>query len=155
MNPQSASAPTATSTMQVLDNYVAAWNTRDGAAVVDSMAPGGTYVNPQMSAPASGDELVGYIAVLASAFPDYAFTYEAFDCGQQCFINWTMTSTYTGTLPGVPGPTGASFKISGLDRLEVDAEGIHSVVTYYDQLGQLLQLGIDVSLSVPGSDSSN
>lgn len=157
MNEQSASSSTttATSTMQLLDNYAAAWNTRDGAAVVASLAPGGTYVNPQMPAPASGDELAGYIAALATAFPDFAFTYEAFDCGQQAFIHWTMTGTYTGPLPGVPGPTGASFTIRGLDRLEIDADGIRSVDNYFDQVNQLQQLGINVELSVAESGSDN
>lgn len=155
MNSQSASASTATSTKQLIDNYAAAWNSRDGAAVVASLAPGGTYVNPQLPGPASGDELAGYITALATAIPDYAFTYESWDCGQQAFVHWTMTGTYTGPMPGLPGPTGASFTLRGLDRLEIDEEGIRSVDNYFDQVGYAQQLDIEVTLSLAESDSSN
>lgn len=159
MNNQSASSATATvaSPTQLVEAYVAAWNARDGAAVVAALAPGGTYVDPGLPEPVSGDALVGYITTLATAIPDFAFTTESFECGQHVMLHWIMTGTYTAPMPGLPEPTGAWFTLHGLDMIEIGADGIVSVDNYFDQLNWLLQLGIDVSLSVrepaPGTDS--
>lgn len=147
MNNQSAPTNPGASPSLLVEAYLAAWNSRDGARVVASLAPGGTYVDPLLPGPVSGDALAGYVATLTTAMPDLAFTGETFDSGQHVTLRWTMTGSFTGPLPGVPGPTGASFALPGLDIIEVGPDGINSVDGYFDQLTLLRQLGVDVTLS--------
>src|SRR4051812_5836169 len=44
-----------------LDRYFDGWNTRDGAAVVAALTPGGTYEDPTTGGPLSGDALAANV----------------------------------------------------------------------------------------------
>lgn len=136
----------------LVDAYVEAWNTRDGAAVVATLAPGGTYLDPLLPGPASGDVLAGFVSALAAAIPDFRFTWSVYDCTDHAFALWMMSGTHTGELPGVPGPTGASFELPGSDFFSFDEHGITSVVGYFDQMTLFRQLGIDAQLSIAEHD---
>lgn len=140
----------AQSTRAAVDAYVKAWNTRDGAAVVDTMTPAGTFVDPIITSPISGPELAGYVAALATAFPDFAFTWDVPVVeGSRALLRWTMTGTYEAPLPGLPGPTGASFVGPGIDIVDVVDGRVASVVGYWDQIAFMRQLGLDVQVSAP------
>ena len=151
--------PTTNSPVQRVEAYLAAWNAHDGAAVVDEFAAGGTYVDPFLPGPLAGDNIAGYVTALATAMPDLAFTKEAIlATGNRVVLAWLMTGTYTGPLEGLPGPTGATGELRGVDLIDVRPDGILSVVGYFDQITMLRGLGLDVQISeithageVPGS----
>ena len=130
--------------------YVAAWNSHDGAAVVDSLAPGATYVDPLLPGPVSGEGLASDVAALAAAVPDLTFLEEETIVeADRVALAWLVTGSYTGSaLPGLPGPTGAACQLHGVDLIDVGPEGIRSVVGHFDQLAMLRQLGVDVQ--IPG-----
>lgn len=132
---------------QLVDAYMAAWNSRDGAAVVDSLAPAGTYIDPMLPGAVSGEALAGYVQTLAAAMPDYSFTWETFEGAERVMLQWTMRGTWTGPMPGLPEPTGASFALRGLDIIEVGPEGISAIEGYFDTAGLLRQLGIEMIMA--------
>lgn len=140
------SAPAVGSPAQLVDAYIAAWNSRDGAAVVDSLAPGGTYVDPMLPGAVSGETLAGFVQGLAAAIPDYAFTWQTFEGAERVTLQWTMRGTWTGPMPGLPEPTGASFALRGLDIIEIGPEGISAVEGYFDTAGLLRQLGVEMTM---------
>lgn len=144
-------APAVGSPAELVDAYMAAWNTRDGAAIVDSLAPGGTYVDPMLPGAVSGEALAGYVQALATAMPDYEFTWETFEGAERVTLQWTMRGTWTGPMAGLPEPTGASFALRGLDIMEVGPEGITAVEGYFDTAGFLRQLGIEITMGAGAS----
>lgn len=148
MNDNAASATETRSRSELVDANVEAWNTRDGEAVLASMAPGATYIEPKLPEPVSGEAFVDYVQSLATAFPDYVFTWQTFEAPERVTLHWTMSGTFTGPLDGLPGPTGASFALPGVSLYEVGAEGITDIEVYFDQVGFLSQLGIGIDLSV-------
>ena len=65
------------------------------------------------------------------------------------FVPWRLQGTFTGPLPGMPGPTGATFDLPAVDVITVGPEGIVSVVGYFDQKTYLEQLGLQVVIAAP------
>lgn len=153
MSGNSASSQ-ASSPTQLVEAYLAAWNTRRGASVVVALAPGGTYADPLLPGPVSGDDLAGYVGALAQAVPDFSFTAgEILESGDRVTLSWQMTGTQSGPpMPGLPGPTGGVLDLPGVDLIEVGSEGISSVVGYFDQITLLRQLGMDVSIGLAQPD---
>lgn len=135
-----------------VDAYMEAWNTRNGAAVIATLAPGGTYSDPLLPGPVSGDALAGYVSAFAAAMPDLRFIWSVYECTDHAFALWTLSGTHTGELPGVPGPTGASFELPGSDFFSFGEHGITSIVGYFDQMTLYRQLGIDVQLLIAGQE---
>lgn len=56
------------------------WNDHDGAAVTDLFAPDGTYVDPTLPGPLSGEGIAMYVAGLVAAFRDLAFAVKKDQC---------------------------------------------------------------------------
>jgi SnoaL-like domain len=76
-----------------------AWKDHDGQAVVETLAEGGTYVDPTLPEPLSGNDLKAYIEALAAAFPDLHFVAESIIAdGGRVVLQWRMTGTNTGPL---------------------------------------------------------
>jgi steroid delta-isomerase-like uncharacterized protein len=114
--------------------YVDGWNAHDGTAVLATFGPGGTYVDPSLPGPISGDAIASYVAVYASAFPDLHFTVEEVIAeGSRVVLPWRMQGTNTGPLPDLPEPTGRTCDLPGIDVITVGPDGISSIVGYFDQ----------------------
>jgi steroid delta-isomerase-like uncharacterized protein len=138
------------SPVQVVEAYLQAWNDRSGQAVVQTLADGGTYVDPTLPGPVAGDDLKGYVDALVEAFPDINFENEGImAAGDRVVLQWRMTGTNTGPLPGMPAPTGGTSNLPGIDVITVGPAGIISVVGYFDQLTFLGQLGVEVQVGPP------
>jgi steroid delta-isomerase-like uncharacterized protein len=138
--------------VEQVEAYLQAWNDHDGHAVVRTLADGGTYVDPTLPGPISGQELRNLVEALANAFPDLAFAVEALlPAGDRVVVQWRMTGTNTGTLPGLAAPTGATCDLPGVDVITVGPDGIASVVGYFDQLTFLGQLGVEVQVGPPAA----
>ena len=125
--------------------YVAAWNAHDGAVAVQQLAPGGTYIDPMLPGPIAGDDFARYVESLAEAFPDVAFKIEDIIVrGDRAVLQWRMTGTNTGPLPGFPGPTGRVVDLPGVDIIDVGPNGIVTIVGYFDQVTFCTQLGVEL-----------
>ncbi|MDQ1747623.1 MAG: hypothetical protein QOD07_1886 [Frankiaceae bacterium] len=131
--------------------YFAAWNAHDGAAVAAAVT--GTYVDPTLPAPISGDDLAAYADGLCAAFPDLAFVSEPpLVDGSTVVGRWRMTGTNDGApLPGAPAPTGGRIDLPGLDILTTRDGRVVDVVGYFDQKAFVEQLGLR-ALVVPADE---
>jgi steroid delta-isomerase-like uncharacterized protein len=135
--------------VEVANAYLRAWNDHDGAAVTSLFALDGTYVDPTLPSPLSGEAIAKYVAGLVAAFPDLAFVVEGINVDvNRVTLQWRMQGTNTGPFPGAPQPTGGTCDLPGVDLITVDAEGITSVVGYFDQKTFVEQLGLQ-ALTVP------
>jgi steroid delta-isomerase-like uncharacterized protein len=123
--------------------YVSAWNEHDGAAVRRLFEEGGTYVDPTLPGPLSGEAIEMMVAGLVAAFPDLRFSVEGISVdGDRVTLQWRMHGTNTGPLPGAPQPTGGRSSLPGVDVITIGAGGIASVVGYFDQKTFVEQLGL-------------
>lgn len=87
--------------VETVQAYLDAWNAHDGAAVVATFDESGTYVDPTLPGPIGGADLAGYVAGLATAFPDLHFAVEDLVvAGARVVLQWRMRGTNTGPLPG-------------------------------------------------------
>ena len=53
--------------------YFEAWRQRDAGAVLETLAPGGTYQDPTTAGPLTGGAFLAYMQGLWAAFPDLDF----------------------------------------------------------------------------------
>lgn len=132
-----------------VERYFEAWNAGDPQAVVASMAPGGTYEDPTTGGPVSGPALAGYVGGLLAAFPDLAFQPgEVLEDGDRVAATWTMTGTNTGPMRGMP-PTRRAVRLEGMDMITAGAEGVRTVVGFFDPGGIPRQLGMQIAVQPP------
>lgn len=142
--PKTAGGP-----VEVAESYLQAWNDHDGAAVARLFAPNGTYIDPTLRGPLSGDAIATHVVGLVAAFPDLAFAVEGISAdGDRVTAQWRMQGTNTGPFPGAPQPTGGTCDLAGVDLITVGCDGITSVVGYFDQKTFVEQLGLQ-ALIVP------
>jgi predicted ester cyclase len=127
--------------------YFAAWNAHDAAAVVAAVT--GSYVDPTLPAPISGDDLLAYVDGLCAAFPDLAFHAEPpLVDGTTVVARWRMSGTNDGApLPGAPAPSGGRIDLPGIDVLSTRDGRVADVVGYFDQKAFVEQLGLQTILA--------
>jgi hypothetical protein len=77
--------------VEVAQAYLQGWNDHDGTAVVRQFAPNGTYVDPTLPCPLSGEAIGTYVAGLVAAFPHLAFAIEGISVdGDRVTVQWRM-----------------------------------------------------------------
>jgi steroid delta-isomerase-like uncharacterized protein len=129
----------------VAQRYFDGWNRRDPAAVLDTMAPNGTYADPTTGGPIGGESFSGYMKGLFSAFPDVSFEVASVGVAAPDHVaaQWVMRGTNTGSMYGLP-PTGKSIELRGADFIRVSGDRIRSVDGYFDSGEVPRQLGLQV-----------
>jgi len=131
-------------TPTAVNEYFAAWNRRDPAAIVNTFTEGGTYADP-VSGEIAGQAIADYAAGLFAAFPDLSF--EATSMGSMdggaWAARWIMRGTNTGSLQGMP-PTGKPIAVPGADFIVVEGGRVRSVQGYFDSRAVPDQLGLQV-----------
>jgi heme-degrading monooxygenase HmoA len=134
--------PTKPTSASVVEAYAAAWNAHDGAAVAALV--GGSYVDPTLPEPLSGDAIAAMVDGLCAAFPDLRFeTLGTYVDGRTTTFHWRMQGTNDGTaLPGAPAPTGGTIDLPGVDIITTDGDRIVDVVGFFDQKTFVEQLGL-------------
>lgn len=125
--------------------YFAAWRARDAAAVLATLAPGGTYEDPLTGGPIGGPAFAGYMQGLWAAFPDLDFTLgEVVRTGDDRVLGaWRMHGHNHGSFSGLP-PTGRAVNLPGVDLIVTGPDGVRSVTGYFDSAVVPRQLGLDV-----------
>jgi predicted ester cyclase len=136
------------SALEAAKAYFDAWNAHDGAAVARAVT--GTYVDPTLPAPISGDDLAANVDGLCAAFPDLRFEPEGtFVDGDTVTAQWRMQGTNDGAaLPGAPAPTNGTLDVRGVDVITTREGAVVDVVGYFDQKTFVEQLGLQ-ALVVP------
>ena len=129
----------------IAQRYFDGWNRRDPAAVLDTMAPNGTYSDPGTGGPIGGEAFIGYMKGLFAAFPDLSFEIASIGLAAPDLVTaqWVMRGTNTGSMYGLP-PTGKSIELRGADFIRVAVDGIRSVDGYFDSGEVPRQLGLQV-----------
>ena len=129
----------------IAQRYFDGWNRRDPAAVLDTIAPNGTYSDPGTGGPISGDAFIGYMKGLFSAFPDVSFEIASAGLAAPDLVaaQWVMRGTNTGSMYGLP-PTGKSVELRGADFIRVTDAKVRSVDGYFDSSEVPKQLGLQV-----------
>src|SRR5262245_23499538 len=130
---------------QIAHRYFDAWNRRDSAAILATIAEDGTYVDPVTPGPLTGSAIGAYAEGLSVAFPALSFDILSMTesaaglvCGQ-----WLMKGTNAGSLNGLP-PTGKAVEVPGADFIQVDGDKVRSVQGYFDSAAIPRGLGLDV-----------
>lgn len=126
-----------------IDAYFDAWNAHDGAALVGSFAPAGTYQDPTTDGAIAASALPELVARLCAALPDLAFERtSSAGTGATRVVEWVMRGHNLGPLrPGV-NPTGRLVELAGVDVFEVAHDGITAVRGYFDQKTLIEQIGL-------------
>jgi steroid delta-isomerase-like uncharacterized protein len=148
---------TATSALDAIDpgelrefaeRYLAAWNSRDPAAVGACIAEDVFWEDPALIEPARGRPAVEqFVQLTETGFPDYEFSELAppalAEDGLTAYAPWLMTGTNTGPLdpPGFAA-TGKRIELEGIDRWQFRDGLIWRYRAFYDFSDMARQLGL-------------
>ena len=126
------------------EEYLAAWNAHDPAAVARYMADDAIYEDVALSRVLHGpSEIAAFVEEATRLSSDFRF-YEVslFTAGSNYANEWIMTGTNDREVQGVPA-TGRSFRVRGASVGKLDASGLIVENRDYYNLAELLtQLGI-------------
>lgn len=88
------------------------------------------------------EDLEDYYREMAEGFSDARVDVDDVIAeGDRVAVRWTVSGTHDGTMMGVE-PTGKEITISGVDVDRVEDGKIVEMLTYYDGLGFMNQLGV-------------
>lgn len=128
--------------LELVEDYAAAWNAHDGAAVAALVT--GTYVDPTLAEPVRGGEIATMVDGLCAAFPDLRFEHVSSTAqDDRVVFEWRMRGTNDGApLPGAPAPTGGTVDLPGVDVITTADGQLVDVIGYFDQKAFVEQLGL-------------
>jgi steroid delta-isomerase-like uncharacterized protein len=130
--------------LDIASEYFDAWNARDADAIVKTFSDDGTYRDPT-TGEISGDAIGANAKRLWDAFPDLSFEIASVaEAGlNRVVAEWIMKGTNAGAFQGLPA-TGRAISLSGVDVMEIGADGIKAVKGYFDSRVIPEQLGLQV-----------
>ena len=133
------------SDMDLVQNYLDAWNSHDPEAIAAALGANGTYEDPTTGGPLTGGAITQFASVLLAAFPDLSFEVISISPTGDGTVatQWLMKGTNSGPFGGGP-PTGKTGALPGADFFVVDGDHISSVKGYFDQRTLVEQLGFQV-----------
>lgn len=126
------------------DRYIKGWNDHDPQMVMNQFSENGTYVDPFIEEPITGEEIGEFVRLTAERFPDFRFEQRnVLDVSSEDIRieEWTMHGTHEGMREGLP-PTGNVIALDGASVVELSEDGISSIRGYYDQNELADQLGL-------------
>jgi steroid delta-isomerase-like uncharacterized protein len=127
--------------IEVAKNYLVTWDTTNAADMPRHFIEGGTYT-PSGEGPLSGQAIADYAEGVFKAFPDSRMpVHKIFADGNNVCAEWTYRATMTGDYGPFPA-TNKSFELVGCHVIEVQGDKIKSVVSRWDRLDMLIQLGL-------------
>ncbi|GCE30064.1 hypothetical protein KDA_55480 [Dictyobacter alpinus] len=121
--------------------YFEAQNRHNTEWLMQLFGSSGTFQDPTMSAPISGEKLQQAFAAGFVSFPDMTFeVLDLFDDGaDRVAVQWRWRATNTGPLGDAP-PTGQAIDIAGMDLLVISEGTIQSARAYFDLAAMTNQL---------------
>lgn len=139
----SSAPPNTASAEAVATSYFDAIARRDVDAAVAHWAPDGIDDVVPMRVYRGHDEIRGFLAGLASAFPDLDMRIERVTAGDGvAVVEWRMTGTFTGAQYEGVDPTGRQIEHRGADCIEVEDGRIIKNTAYYDASTVARQVGL-------------
>lgn len=138
---------------EVMDRMTAAMVAQDRAGMGACYADDAVAVAPDQSEIRGRDAIVGYLSVMAEAFPDARYEpLEQHEAGNVAIDEGYFTGTNTGPLQMPQGeslpPTGRQLRLRSCDVARVEGGLVVSHHFYWDQLDFMSQLGL-----LPASDA--
>lgn len=132
------------SNLELISDYIEAWNNHDADAILGTLGPNGTYEDPSTAGPINGDAFRTYARALWEAFPDLSFeTLSEAETGPgSAAAQWVMRGTNAGRMRGLP-PTGKSVTLRGADFFTLADGHIATVTGYFDGGAVPRQLGLN------------
>lgn len=131
--------------MRQAEAYFSAWNGHDTDAILATFAAGGSYSDPNVPDGVSGPHFAGYAGAIFAAFSDLEFEIvKQFETADGAIVaEWLMKGTHDGEMRGLP-PTGRTIAVPGIDVIEADGDGIHSVRGYFSNGTMMEQLDCQI-----------
>jgi steroid delta-isomerase-like uncharacterized protein len=129
--------------MTLAQQVVDAWNTHDPERVLALLTADHVYEDVTFGAVNQGPEQTRQFFESAfAAFPDIHFeATAAVVSAERGAVEWTMTGTHKGDMPGLPA-TGKAFTVRGATVFEIASGKIRGVHDYWDSATMLRQLGL-------------
>jgi steroid delta-isomerase-like uncharacterized protein len=144
--PARARRPTAQSPHDLdprVERGIEAFNDQDVEGLLDAFADDGTFYDPLLDDPVSGDELREYTADVFEAFPDLRIDVRRVVAATDgdVALELTYVGTHAGSMDGLPA-TGRRAATESVAVLELGEDGIESWRDYFDQVAFREQLGL-------------
>jgi steroid delta-isomerase-like uncharacterized protein len=130
-------------TAELLVDLAAAWTAHDVEKLLSLCTEDCTYEDVALGVVNRGKaELRAFATGVLAAFPDFKLTVTcALVTGNGAAMEWTMTGTHKGDLPGMP-TTNKSFSVRGASMCEIQEGRIKRISDYWDRHGFLTQIGL-------------
>jgi len=129
---------------RLAEDYLAAWNSQDPAAVAGFFADGATYDDRGTGRILSGRaQIETYVADVIAAFPDLRFEIvRSAHADGFTMSEWRAAMTHRGELEGLAA-TGRRITSAGVDVASLGEDGlIAHLVSYYDGAEIMRALGL-------------
>jgi len=130
--------------LEVSQRSIDAWNKHDADALVAVYAEGGTYHNPRVDHPLTGQAIGDFAKSVWAAYPDMSLEIisRGDTGGGLVATQWVLHGTHTGPyMDGTP-PTGRTVAYRGASFTKVEGDKIRSEHTYPDRQTVAEQLGL-------------
>jgi steroid delta-isomerase-like uncharacterized protein len=133
---------TMSSTDTALQEWAAAWSAGDADRLAAIFTGGCVYEDGTMGVLTRGKaELKAFADGIFAAIPDFAVELSSrFTAGPWAGMEWTMSGTHRGDLPGLPA-TGKPFTLRGASILELSSGQLARCTDYWDMVSFLKQIG--------------
>jgi steroid delta-isomerase-like uncharacterized protein len=125
-----------------LQEWAAAWSAGDPDRLAAIFADDCVYEDVTMGVLTHGKaELKAFADGIFAAIPDFAIELTSrFAAGSWAGLEWTMSGTHRGDLPGLPA-TGKPFTLRGSSILELSSGQVGRCTDYWDMVTFLKQIG--------------
>jgi steroid delta-isomerase-like uncharacterized protein len=130
-----------------------AWEAGDLESILAAYTEDATYENVPFGVVIHGkEELRAYLEEQFAAFPDLSVVpTRAFIADDWATLEWTVTGTYTGQLPGLPPGAGQSITFRSVAIVELEGDKVRAHREYPDAYGFLRQIGAPPVPEVAGT----
>ena len=130
--------------LEVSQRSTDAWNRHDADALVAVYAEGGTYHNPRMDHPLTGQAIADFAKSVWTAYPDASL--EIISSGDTggglVATQWVLHGTHTGRFMDGTPPTGRTAAYPGASFVQVEGDKIRYERVYFDRQTVAEQLGL-------------
>ena len=129
----------------VAEQFLAAWSKDDPEALLALCSDDCVYEDVTVATVVgTHKELRDLFTMFRTSMPDLSFISEQVTaCDRGVTVEWTVSGTHTGTVPGLPPATNKYAEVRGVSVIDLDANGLISGCRdYWDSATWLRQIGL-------------